>query len=325
MDATLLLTIGLALFSLTRGLASPMKARPGPERWREIVKQTGLKLVAGDWETGRYEAERGGLKVRAELSAKARGAVQTNIIVSPLPDSTLEMTARNLFSGPSLESGDAEFDRAIIVRGDEIRCIATLDRGTRDIVARNLSQHWLQVGGGEISCAKAGVLTEAELRGIIDAMLELAQRLQLDPASIPGRLLKVAHDDEEPRVRTRALAALIVGFGDHPETVEGVEGLGHGFLQETLLQHLEERSDAQGIVLRALERVGNAAAVERLLKLKCDGRLEPLRGAAIAAIQARAGAGEQGWLSLSADHPSDGGLSTADEAGALAIAEPEKD
>jgi hypothetical protein len=104
-----------------------------------------------------------------------------------------------------------------------------------------------------------------------------------------------------------------------------VEGVGHGLLQETLLHHLEERSDAQGIVLRALERVGNAAALERLLKLKCDGRLEPLRGAAIAAIQKHSGAGEQGWLTLAPGAPSDGALSTADDAGTLAIAEPEKD
>jgi len=270
------------------------------------------------------EGELHGHPVSAHYTLGPAGNPITFVSVAGLEPSLV--LGRAILALPDLECGDIAFDEAIVVRSkNAVPTLAALDHSTRAMLEHAILKLGVEVKDGQARYSEAGRLSPSRLTEVVEVMSTLAQRLDVDRQEVPKRLLTMVQSDGSLRVRMRALATLLVLFRERTETGQAVEAVGLELVEPMLLRHLEERSSGQDMAFRALGRIAGLSAVERLLKLKCDGRMELLRGAAIAAIQARAGAGEQGWLTLAPGAPSDGALSTADDAGTLAIAEPEND
>lgn len=302
--------------------------KPAPSRkeriaaWREAGMSAGLAPQGPDSDL--LLGQLHGHRVGANCVVDGVGNELTMVTVAGLEPSLL--LTPPVFGLRDLECGDIAFDEAIVVRSkNAVRTLAALDHATREMLEHAILKLGVRIKDGRAEFSEPGRLSPARLSEVIELMSELAQRLDVDPAAVPQRLVALVQSDTSLRVRMRALATLIALFPQRSETQQAVTVVGPELIEPMLLRHLEERSSGQEIVFRALGRFAKLSAVERLLKLKCDARLEPLRGAAIAAIQARAGAGEQGWLTLAPGAPSDGALSTADDMGTLAIADPEKD
>jgi len=270
--------------------------------------------------------------VRTELVGNDSG-LRCTLTVGPVEPSlvikaeTVAVDLGKAVLGPDLECGDSVFDDAILVRSnDEHRAFAALDHSTRRTIEHAVLTQKISIRDGVASYSGPDILTEAGFAEVLSCARDLVRRLNIEPEAVPERLLRMLEKDPSKRVRTRALATLVADFRFCRQADQAIERAGGRDRLETLfLEHLEERSAGQAVVLKALAKVGTLASVERLLKLKVDGRMEARRGAAIAAIQKHSGAGEQGWLTLAPGAPSDGALSTADDAGTLAIAEPEKE
>lgn len=331
-----ILSVPLAFVLL---LASREKGRRARlEAWPASLSGLRMAASSADYAMWRFPAEHDGLQVSLVLRRQDEGADSTCLTVA-MPDdgyvpapagafTTISPTLsvrRRYFFGRGLECGDEVFNKALIVTGDEVRCAAVMDQTTRLTLQGRLSRLDLVVEASAVSCTMSGILTEAEVRSIGDGLLEVARLLRMSAASFPERLLSTARSDPVPRVRTRAIAALIVGFGERPETADAIQTVGHGGVQELFLDHLEESARSQGVVFHALSKIGTLASVERLLKLKGDSDTDYFRNVCVEAIQKRLGAGEQGWLSIAAPGDHQGALSTADEGSTLAIAKSETD
>lgn len=305
--------------------------------WRTWTQRMGLTGTGKDAISYQFPAEHDGLQLSLQLKHGSDGD-RTCLTVSkssdddaPAPGGVFTAVNPSVSIHPRLlsarrghECGDAAFNKALVVRGDEVLCAALFDHATRLTLQRCLARHDFVVEGGEVSCTTRGILTEPEVKSVADTLLEVARQLRISAESIPARLLSTARSDPEPRVRTRAIAALLVGFGERTEVVDALKTVEQGSVQELLLDHLEEEPRKQRIVFHALSRTGTLASVGRLLELKGDSDTDYFRNVCVDAIQKRLGTGEQGWLSLAAPDADQGALSTADEGSTLAIAESEK-
>lgn len=306
--------------------------------WRSWTQRMGLTGTGKGAISYQFPAEHDGLQVSLQLKHSSDGD-RTCLTVSmssdddaPAPEGviaaitpSLSIHPRLLSARRGLECGDAAFNKALVVRGDEVLCAALFDHATRLTLQRCLARHDFVVENGKVSCTTRGILREAEVKSVANTLLEVARELRVSPASIPARLLSTARSDPEPRVRTRAIAALLVGFGDRPETADAIKTAGQGSVQELLLGYLEEEPRKQRVVFHALSKIGTLASVEHLLKLNGDSDTHYFRNVCVDAIQKRLGTGDQGWLSLAAPAADQGALSTAHEGSTLAIAKLEQD
>ena len=329
--ASFLIAIAI-LVGIALSYASSKKQRQQHAAWLAAGRRIGLAPVGESGEPRAMWGQVDDHLVRAELVGKdstlsgvlSVGPVEPSLVIKA---ETFAIDLGKAMLGPDLECGDSVFDDAIFVQsGDQHRAFAALDHSTRRTIEHAVVTQKIVVRDGVASYSGTDILTEAGFTEVLRSAQDLVRRLDIEPEMVPGRLLQLLEQDPSARVRTRALATLVADFRVTPQADQAIELVGgRDRLELLFLEHLEERTTGQMVVLKALAKVGTLACVERLMKLKCDGRLEALRGATVATIQKHSGAGEQGWLSLSADAPSDGGLSTADDAGALAIAKREKD
>jgi len=329
--AAFLIAIAI-LVGIALSYASSEKQRQQRAAWLAAGRRLGLEPIG----QGRDPQAMGGQirdqLVRTELVGDDNG-LRGTLAVGPV-EPTLVIKAESFavdlgkaVLGPDLECGDSVFDEAILVRSnDDHRAFAALDHSTRRTIERAVLTQKISVRDGVASYSGPDILTEAGFAEVLSCAQDLVRRLNIQPEAVPGRLLRLLEKDPSRRVRTRALATLVADFRFCARADQAIERAGgRDQLEALFLEHLEERSVGQDVVLKAMAKFGTLAAVERLLKLKCDGRLEPLRGATVGAIQKHSGAGERGWLTLAPGAPSDGALSTTDDAGTLAIAEREKD
>ena len=334
---TLLIIVGwpLAMFLASASTGKARRARL--EAWQDTMKRMGLTASSVDSSTVSFPVEHDGLQVSLVLREGEPGEFDRLTVAMPpdgyVPTASKAFAALNpelsiypwlLSGGHGLECGDQDFNQALVVNGDEVRCAAALDHATRLSLLRCLARRSFEVKNGQVSCMVQEALSEAEAKSVADTLLEVARLLRMSAASFPERLLSTARSDPVPRVRTRAIAALIVGFGERPETADALRIRDQGGIQERFLRHLEEEPRSQGVVFHALSKVGTLASVGRLLELKGDSDTDYFRNVCVDAIQKRLGTGEQGWLSLAAPDADQGALSTADEGSTLAIAESEE-
>lgn len=305
--------------------------------WRAWTGRMGLKATGRSTVSYQFPPEVDGLQVSLQLQHIADGD-RTCLTVSmasddealaPGPiatlDSSLSIHPRQRSARRGLECGDEAFSKDLVVRGDEVHCAALLDHATRVTLQRCQASHPFELEKGKISCTKRGILAEAEVKHAARSLLDVARRLRLSAASIPERLLGTARSDPEPRVRTRAIAAMIARYGLGPEVLDATGTTELSAVQQLLLDYLEADPHRQRVVFHALSKIATLDSIERLLRLKGDGEMSHWRDVCVDAIQKRLGTGDQGWLSLAAPSSDQGALSTADDGSTLAIAKSEKD
>lgn len=195
------------------------------------------QLSAGG--TGRADREDGGFLLRMSGGVSLVGARVTE---SEGPD-WLELTAEasiptdlligaegigsrlgKMFTGPDVETGESAFDRAVLLRGSEVRLLAIFDRRTRDLLVGAVSRG-CTVAAGKARGAAKGDLTEAA--SILLPSLEVAEiaRTISERAQQPvtGLLRENAMGDPAPGVRRRCLQMLLEQFPGHAETRVALE------------------------------------------------------------------------------------------------------
>lgn len=328
--ASFLIAIAI-LVGIGMSYAGSKEKRRQRAAWLAAGRRIGLDPVGQDQETRAMWGQVNGQLVRAELIGKdsalsgtlSVGPVEPSLVIKP---ETFAIDLGKAVLGPDLECGDSVFDDAIFVQsGDPNQAFAALDHSTRRTIEHAVVTQKIVVRDGVASYSGKDILTEAGFADVLRSAQDLVRRLHIEPEMVPGRLLQLIEKDPSARVRTRALATLVADFRFTPQADQAIELVGgRDRLELLFLEHLEERTTGQTVVLKALAKVGTLACVERLMKLKCAGTMEAQRGATVDVIQKHSGAGEQGWIALAPDAPSEGALSTADDAGALAIAKREK-
>jgi hypothetical protein len=172
--------------------------------WRTWTKGKGLIGTGKGAISYQFPAEPDGLKVSLQLKHGSDGD-RTCLTVSmssdddaPAPggvvaaiDPSVSIHPRLLSARRGLECGDAAFNKALVVRGDEVLCAALFDHATRLTLQRCLARHDFVVESGKVSCMTRGILTESEVKSVADTLLEVARQLRISAASIPARLLDV--------------------------------------------------------------------------------------------------------------------------------------
>lgn len=226
------------------------------------------------------------------------------------------------FRGPDIEVGDAGFDAAVQVLGDDATMVALMDHRTREQVGKQLPDG-TRLSEGTLSYSRQGFWRDVDgMVRRIEILADLGRRLTLAPEDIPARLSSNATGDPLVAVRLRNLRLLLSSYPGHSAADAAVQAASEDesvwmrieaacYLGEEhserientlLLQLAREELGVKLEATRALGRIGTVRAVERLLPLTKPmmGTAE-LRAAArdaIAEIQARAPGAEAGQVSV---------------------------
>ena len=306
------LLVVLVLIALVAGLTGT-SVRAKAAAWREAARRLG---VGGDavreagLTTPRFVATIDGFSVTVAAAARRSGDVGERIEVDGLGriSNRVELRAEDLgteaqkaFRGPDVETGDAEFDRSVLVWGHPVLLSALLDAETRRRV------RWFVESGGRV---RGGAIVRAVDREISDPgglvelvreTLALAGRL-VDPADPVTRLVANAAADPVAEVRLRNLERLVERFGGRPETQAAVREALHDVDarvrvwaaarlgdegRAVLLEHAHAGCPDDEVVVTAVRGLGPALPVEDALDLldraRDDGRVV-VEAAAIEAL-----------------------------------------
>ena len=131
-----------------------------------------------------------------------------------------------LIGGDDIETGDAEFDRVVLLRGAELRVVAICDRRVRAMIRELVSQRGTVAQGQVRLELQGGTETFGEIVGPARAVAGLARALS-ERAEQPAALLlrQNAVGDPVAGVRRRALELLLRSFPGHAETRAALEAL----------------------------------------------------------------------------------------------------
>jgi HEAT repeat protein len=166
-----------------------------------------------------------GFAVKADVfSAGSGGATFTRIVVKGGPGPQLHLdliineentgtALKKLVVGEDIQTGDADFDRAVNIHGPELEVLALMNRE-----ARRALSGLMALGGsvrrGEVFFQVSGVLSDdRKLVDMVRSMVAAARALPaLSPDEVSPRLAGIASTDPDVAVRLRALHALERGF-----------------------------------------------------------------------------------------------------------------
>ncbi len=142
------------------------------------------------------------------------GRQDSVLVAATVPDLPKDFVLRTgtlrdrMLGEDDVELGAAEFDRAVLVRGEEHRLRALLDAEVRDGVVAALEQG-VAVADGQVRFSKpSSTLDRHRLRRATEAVITLARSLSASEDE-RSRLLQIAQRDREPALKVGALRALL--------------------------------------------------------------------------------------------------------------------
>lgn len=196
-----------------------------------------------------------------------------------------------------IQTGDAEFDYAVRITGDESLALALMDDLTRALVMREVVEGRVVLRGGQL---RLRGLQLSVLAAALPGMIELARRLDCEREQIPARLATNATSDLLAPVRLQNLAQLIERYPDEDATrMAAVTALNDGepavrleaavFCgdEKALCALAEEATAEDGLRVRAVDELSRPEWAERVAPV-LEGLLwsdsEPLRRSAVASL-----------------------------------------
>lgn len=233
---------------------------------------------------------------------------------------------RKAIGGSDPTVGDPVFDAACYLEGDPLYLLAACSAPAREAMTLLVKEGRVIDKGSLVLLTNDHVAEEAELRRLIDPMIEAAKAMRFSVAELPARLAANAMADPFPGVRLRCLRALLVRFPDRRENAAAVDaaereggvlrvaaalyrrdaGALSAMENELVAMLTSEDREVTRVAIEGLAEAGTIASVEALHKAPLKGEAQ----AAIAAIKGRA-AGGVGELSV-AGSESVGQLSEAE-------------
>ncbi|MCA9542246.1 MAG: hypothetical protein KC620_25290 [Myxococcales bacterium] len=175
-----------------------------------------LGLVPASKDGTRYQS-REGLDVEVMLVCEhpTRCAITVrHPAMSPKLSIGAETTGSRLgkwVSGEDVQTGDPDFDAAVLLRGDEAECLARLTHQARGEVTALLNGG--DVRDGMVRWARAAKVPLPDIDNRVARLMWLARALG-GPVDIDVRLLQTARADPLPGVRRRALAMYLARGGE---------------------------------------------------------------------------------------------------------------
>lgn len=130
-----------------------------------------------------------------------------------------------LLLGPDVETGDDAFDRAVFMRGSEVRLLAMLDQRLRSDLRQAVEAGTTLTGGELRRLSGRGPSTLEEVLAPARELARLAKRIaERATQPVPVLLRENALGDPSPKVRLRCLQALVADFRGHAETQAALDG-----------------------------------------------------------------------------------------------------
>lgn len=299
--------------------------RARAQAWDEAARLLGLPpgsaradvlggaRLSGDVDGFRVEVEAlRGEKSHRRLRVTVDGLGRISPRLGLRPEGLVSALAHTL-GRHDVETGDEDFDQAVLVEGNPQLLSALLDLDTRRRV-RWLVATGLRVEGGRVTLGHGEDTDDPRvLAGKARELLDLATRL-VEPASPVERLAANVRSDTVAGVRRLCFERLVERFPRHPETVEVARELlqhpdselrlaaarhlgeeGH----ETLLGLTQLAGSDDYLAAMAVSALGAALPLGRaaeLLSLACARGSMGLAGAVVEALAANGSKGAVRWL-----------------------------
>lgn len=207
-------------------------------RWLALADAVGLKAVRArggtdDVLSGRH----GALEVRIETMGQnsARITIEGLTPAIALRPEGIGDRVGKAFQGADVQTGDADFDRAVYVEGSAPTALALLDAPTRIRVENLFAGRgvWrdrvrdmpiqVRVADGALVAGIARASDPGEPRPMtLETLLDLAERL-VEPDDRVARLAANAAGDPQPGVRRRVLHALVQEAPNDPRTRQALD------------------------------------------------------------------------------------------------------
>ncbi|MGV8042000.1 MAG: HEAT repeat domain-containing protein [Thermoanaerobaculaceae bacterium] len=321
-----LLAVGIAVFALSALTSLHMRTvRARAAAWDGAARQLGLApgsaradILGG----ARFAGELDGFRVEVEALRGEKSHRRLRVVVDGLgrisprlglrPEGLVSALAHTL-GRHDVETGDEDFDQAVLVEGNPQLLSALLDLDTRRRV-RWLVATGLRVEGGRLVSGHGEDTDDPRaLAAKARELLELATRL-VEPASPVERLAANVRMDTVAGVRRLCFERLVERFPKHPETVEVARELlqhpdaelrlasarhlgedGH----DTLLGLTQLAGSDDYLAAMAVAALGAALPLGRaaeLLSLACARGSMGLAGAVVEALGANGSEGAVRWL-----------------------------
>lgn len=307
-------------------------APKGPT-WSQVAAERGLTRR----DARCYAGEIDGFEVRVTLDRSKSAAASLHLEFSGGLPSSLSLWPRTV--SPSglqtmdveVQVGDALFDDALAVRGDEQEAFAKLDATTRAVLRGAASSHWVFDRG--VWRQTVWSVSGEDLERHLDEALLIVRALRGDDGAkdrgaelVVEKIARLAASDPALGVRRRALAWLLCFERTHPATRTALEAVCRDRDQDIQLVaarelgHLETLSRlaataSEKIRLEALELLVRQAPSDPLTRRildeilrktgPADGPDRPIREAALSLIEELALAGFEATLMTLLDEHDD--------------------
>jgi hypothetical protein len=343
--------------TLAAGYFTVRAARKRAIAWTAAAERLGLSFVPGTWRrAAAIEGTFGALDLKLDTYTVSTGkssATYTRLVVRGLeghlsigPEGALS-GLKKIFTGPDHETGDVDFDKAVLIRGRRGYLTAVLDEKTRLRLRTAVGPRKMKVKDGTLEYVRSGVLVDTDqIVDLVRFALEVSERLLLAPSDEAGRIARIVREDPDSGVRERALLVLCDEIADSPERSRALAGAlkdaspvvrsaaASRFGSEgipILLSIIADKTVADEIRARSIERIvdlaGRPAQAEiesSLGGLLQEGGSVRLHQAALKAIDALSiSRFERGSMAL-AEGDERGRLSIEQEAGAVFLIEEPK-
>lgn len=131
---------------------------------------------------------------------------------------------KKAFVGEDLEIGDPVVDEHLVIRGPtRLDTLARMDRRSQEIALDVVGNLKARVKKGRVEWIRSGLVKDAgRLVEIATRLVDLAETLDHNGRSVPGRLLTSVRSPGHPEFRRRALHLLLSHFGRTPEARDAV-------------------------------------------------------------------------------------------------------
>jgi HEAT repeat protein len=268
-------------------IATPLMLRSKPlppsilETWRLVAQRIGIRDCTPPNKAGKLDGEIDGLSIIVETRRTSereprskRDVLRTQIVVHGRGIPRSVVIAREhvfsalgkVFAGADIETGDKEFDEAILLRGDEEVVIALLDdEMRRDVLAA--------VGVVGVSVSEGKIFFEADdlfgdlrrLELVLRQMIALAQSMKTIGESPLRQLIENARKDPHPAVRLRNLELAL----RHSATADEVIAMAKGALLDPDPQvRLKAAISVGEDGFEALARLAKNGAIDERIRVK---------------------------------------------------------
>jgi HEAT repeat protein len=237
MDLWLVLNIAAALYFLGMGVYALGRAPAMRRELRRVASVLGLQglVLPGPLsrDTTGLVGTLDGFRVTIKPLGESGAHLETTITIDTfggkhgrIPhDLELRRESGNwvdkLARGHDLLTGDEDFDRQILVRGDPGFVHALLNAETRLAVLKEILANRTRIESGSVVRNLTGMpKTNGVLEDAVRDVVRLAKHLVVELRDVPALLAAQALGDPLAEVRRTALDTLLARFGDYPRAGE---------------------------------------------------------------------------------------------------------